>query len=131
MLADRRGQAFGQRRRKRLAGRQLGLERQAVVRPGPLERDPQDHNTAVNPIVIVEVLSDSTEAYDRGQKREHYQTIPTLADYVLVSQREPRIEVYHLKTAGAGVRVARPGDTVELPSINCELAVDEVYRDVF
>ena len=55
----------------------------------PVERDPADENTVVNPVVIVEVLSDSTEAYDRGEKFAHYRRIPSLRDYLLVSQHEP------------------------------------------
>lgn len=61
---------------------------------GPIERDPQDSNTATNPTVIVEILSDSTEAYDRGDKFVHYRRIASLRAYVLVSQHEPRIEIY-------------------------------------
>ena len=48
----------------------------------------------VNPALLVEVLSDSTEAYDRGKKFEHYRQIPTLQEYLLVSQKEPRIEQF-------------------------------------
>src|SRR5207245_2242045 len=52
------------------------------------------HDTVVNPTVLVEVLSDSTEAYDRGKKFEHYRQIPSLQAYLLVSQKEPRIEQF-------------------------------------
>jgi len=54
-----------------------------------LETDPSDSNTVVNPSVVVEVLSDSTESYDRGEKFENYKRIPSLKEYVLVSQDEP------------------------------------------
>ena len=61
---------------------------------GRLEHDPKDENTIVNPIVLVEVLSDSTEGYDRGEKFGHYQRITSLKEYVLVSQHTPRVEVF-------------------------------------
>ena len=59
-----------------------------------LERDLADNDAALNPIVLVEVLSESSEAYDRGQKFAHYRRIPSLREYVLVSQHEQRIEVF-------------------------------------
>lgn len=61
---------------------------------GPLRFAVPEQDTIVNPTVLVEVLSDSTEGYDRGKKFEHYRQIPTLRDYLLVSQKEPRIEAF-------------------------------------
>lgn len=61
---------------------------------GSIELDPEGANTVVNPVAIVEVLSDRTEAYDRGEKFAHYRRIPSLRDYLLVSQHEPWIEHY-------------------------------------
>jgi Uma2 family endonuclease len=62
---------------------------------GPIEYDPEDplHTTITNPMLVVEVLSVTTEKGDRGNKWMHYQRIPSLVEYVLVSQ-EPRIEIY-------------------------------------
>jgi Uma2 family endonuclease len=96
---------------------------------GRLERDPEDANTIVNPIVLVEVLSDSTEAYDRGEKFAHYQRIPSLEEYVLVSQHGPRIEVFRRNEDGKSwtLHIAEASESVKLASIGCELAVDEVY----
>jgi Uma2 family endonuclease len=96
---------------------------------GRLERDPEDANTIVNPIVLVEVLSDSTEAYDRGEKFAHYQRIPSLKEYVIVSQQGPRIEVFHRNEDGKSwtLHVAGASESVKLDSIQCEIAVDEVY----
>ena len=61
---------------------------------GQLETAPDDVDAITNPILLVEVLSDSTEAYDRGAKWAHYRRIASLRDYVLASQAEPLIEVY-------------------------------------
>jgi Uma2 family endonuclease len=97
---------------------------------GKLERDPEDANTIVNPIVLVEVLSDSTEAYDRGEKFAHYRRIPSLKEYVLVSQHEPRIEVFRRGDDGIwSLHEAGVTERVKLTSIACELSVDEVYSD--
>jgi Uma2 family endonuclease len=62
---------------------------------GPIELDPADAKgrTITNPVLLVEVLSSSTEAVDRGDKLRDYQRISSLREYVLVSQ-EPRIEIY-------------------------------------
>jgi Uma2 family endonuclease len=98
---------------------------------GALEVDPDDRNAATNPVVVVEVLSDSSEAYDRGEKFGHYRRIPSLAEYVLVSQRSPRIEVFRKNEAGKWVLAeeASAGEVAPLLSIGCALSVDEVYLD--
>jgi len=91
-----------------------------------------ESDTLENPVLIVEVLSDSTEKYDRGDKFEHYQTIASLRDYVLVSQKKARVEHYHRQPDGSWLlRTSGPGDRVVLESIGCELAVDRVYLKVF
>ena len=72
---------------------------------GGLEVDPDDRNAATNPVVLVEVLSDSSEAYDRGQKFGHYRRIPSLAEE------------------------ASAGEVAPLLSIGCALSVDEMYAD--
>ncbi|MGH7436387.1 MAG: Uma2 family endonuclease, partial [Polyangiaceae bacterium] len=63
---------------------------------GDIEGDPADSSgaTITNPTLLVEVLSPSTEQEDRGNKWQHYQLIPSLREYVLVSQSEPRVEYY-------------------------------------
>jgi Uma2 family endonuclease len=95
----------------------------------PFEPDPEDPNTAVNPVVIVEVLSDSTEAYDRGEKFAHYRRIPSLRDYLLVVQREARLEHYRRNEDDTWtLREVRAPGAVRL-SIGCELSVEDVYLD--
>lgn len=88
-------------------------------------------DAAVNPKVTVEVLSKSTEQHDRGDKWRDYQTIPSLTDYVLVSQRIPRIEHFRRDDDGSWTyRVAGPGGRIEL-STGTILAVDEIYEGAF
>lgn len=100
---------------------------------GRLERDPVDANTIINPIVLVEVLSDSTEKYDRGEKFAHYRRIPSLQEYVLVSQLEPRIEVFRRNADGKSwtLHIAEASERAKIESIGCDIAVDEVYASAF
>lgn len=97
---------------------------------GHLEFASDDKNALVNPMVLVEVLSDTSEAYDRGDKFLHYRRIPSLQEYVLVSQRGPRIEVFRRGSGGTWVFYeAGPGESVALESLGVSLSVDEVYFD--
>jgi len=99
-----------------------------TVACGALRTDPDDRNTVVNPIVLVEVLSPPTQAYDRGEKFEHYRQIESLREYVLVGFAEPAIEVCRRSADGSWEHdVARAGETVALEAIGCGLAVDAVY----
>jgi Uma2 family endonuclease len=96
---------------------------------GPSERDPDDRNAVTNPTLIVEVLSQSTEDYDRGDKFEHYKGLSSLSEYVLVSHRERRIEVFAkdreaIWTGGT----AQNGEVARLASIGARLEVDELYE---
>lgn len=91
---------------------------------------PDDPHAIVNPTVIVEVLSDSTEAYDRGAKASHYRRLASLREYVLVNQHERRIEVFHRNERGLWeLSEAGPGERITLPSLDVSLAVDAVYAD--
>jgi Uma2 family endonuclease len=96
-----------------------------TVTCGALEIEAND--VLVNPQVIVEVLSSTTEQYDRGLKWEGYQRVGSLTDYVLVSQREPRIEHYQRASDGSWTyRVAEAGGRLVLSS-GAVLVVDEIF----
>lgn len=97
---------------------------------GPLEYDPEDaaRTTITNPVLLVEVLSVTTEKGDRGNKWMHYQRIPSLQEYVLVSQ-EPRVEIFRRTSAGTweyfevregNVRLAS-GPTLDLAVLYADL----------
>ncbi|HEY6463025.1 MAG TPA: Uma2 family endonuclease [Polyangiaceae bacterium] len=97
---------------------------------GRLETDPDDSKAIANPVVIVEVLSDSTEARDRGVKAAHYRHLVSLREYVLVAQHERRIEVHRRNEAGRWELFEyEAGQRAELASIGCVVPVDDVYRD--
>lgn len=93
--------------------------------------DDEHLDTLLNPTVIVEVLSPSTEAYDRGEKFAHYRRLESLREYVLVSQDKVRIESYVRQ--GAQWLLSEAGgldDTVKLESIGCDLVLRDIYDKV-
>lgn len=99
---------------------------------GPPQRHPKDASVIVNPRVLIEVLSETTEAYDRGSKFAHYRTIAGLDTYVLVSQHEPRVEWYERSSDGRWTlseAVGEPG-IVRLSSISTSISVAELYADL-
>jgi Uma2 family endonuclease len=89
----------------------------------------------LNPIVIVEVLSQSTEAFDRGEKWERYQTwLPSLLEYILVSQTKLQIEHFIRRSNGEWLYSLQRGldGNLELASVGCTLALGDIYdRIVF
>ena len=89
-------------------------------------------DTLTNPALIIEVLSDSTEAYDRGDKFTHYKSIATLQEYLLIAQHRPHITQYVKQPDGSWsyAEVNEVSATVNLSSVDCVLELTEVYRDV-
>ena len=88
-------------------------------------------DTLLNPIIVVEVLSPSTEAYDKGEKFAHYQELTSLREYILVSQNRIRIEHHRLvKTQWVQTEFYRQEDVMPLASIGCELRLQDIYRRV-
>jgi Uma2 family endonuclease len=89
-------------------------------------------DTLLNPLVLVEVLSDSTEDYDRGTKFTNYRTIASFRDYVLVSTDRVLVESATRREDGSWVlREFRGGERFTIESVGVELAVDELYLKVF
>jgi Uma2 family endonuclease len=88
-------------------------------------------DTLLNPTALIEVLSPSTEAYDRGGKFAHYRKIPTLREYLLVSQDQPSIERY-MRQGDVWILLEAQGLDVSMPleSIDCVLSLREVYDKV-
>jgi Uma2 family endonuclease len=121
-------QVFSSDLRVRVLATGLAAYPDVTVVCGAPELDPEDDDTVTNPRVVVEVLSDSTEKFDRGLKMSHYRQIPTLGAAVLVSQREQRIEVWEREVEETwAVRASGPGETVAIGCIDCSLPVNEVY----
>ncbi|MFL6215504.1 MAG: Uma2 family endonuclease [Blastocatellia bacterium] len=86
----------------------------------------------LNPTLIVEVLSESTEAYDRGKKFDHYRTLDSLSDYLLVTQDHPKVEYYarHLNGKWLLSIFNKLQEVIELASVGCELPLNEIYDKV-
>lgn len=103
----------------------------ASVICGPLQQhEASPTATALNPVILVEVTSDSSEDYDAGAKLEYYRTIPTLREYVIVSHRERRITVHGRAVGGAWeTHIATKDETVDVPSLGVTLSANELYRN--
>ena len=92
----------------------------------------ENKDVLLNPIVIVEILSDSTEAYDRGDKFLHYQLIDSFSEYILISQYACKVEKFSRQTDDTWIysKYVNMEDIVHIESIECELPVSEIYRKV-
>jgi Uma2 family endonuclease len=101
---------------------------------GPHQFDPNDPTgeTVINPKVIIEVLSPSTEGYDRGEKFDRYRQLDSLEEYVLVSQETPRIETFLRREGGTWLLTptSRLGSGAKLRSLEIELPLREVYLGI-
>jgi Uma2 family endonuclease len=89
-------------------------------------------DTLLNPVVIVEVLSDSTRDYDRGRKSQYYRTLPSLMEYLMIAQDEPLIEHWTRQPQNHWdlVDIEDLGQSIELTSIGCALPLAEVYDKI-
>jgi Uma2 family endonuclease len=99
---------------------------------GPLEFAPGTRDVITNPTLLVEVLSESTERYDRGQKFVNYRQIRTLEEYLLVSQWEPRIERFFRQSSDSWLLTEASGidATLELPSLKMTLLLSRIFSKV-
>ena len=102
-----------------------------VVFCGEPEVEDNVFDTLLNPILVIEVLSPSTEAYDKGEKFRHYQELVSLQEYILVSQDKVRVEHYRLaKTQWVQTKLHALEGVLSLASIGCELPLQDIYRRV-
>ena len=103
----------------------------SVVCGKPLFHDDKQ-DVLTNPKVIIEVLSPSTEKYDRSGKFQAYQQIESLTDYLLISQDKPLVEHFQRQSGGQWLYTAHRGlvAVVQVPSIECQLPLSEIYDRV-
>jgi Uma2 family endonuclease len=89
-------------------------------------------DTLINPTAVIEVLSDSTESYDRGIKFGHYRKVESLVEYLLIAQHDYRIEQFVRQPEGPWLRSQLTGlkGSLELPSIQCSIDLSEIYDKV-
>lgn len=103
-----------------------------VVVCGEPRFEDDEVDTLLNPKVMFEVLSESTERYDRGKKAEHYRKLDSLAEYLLISQESVHVEHY-VRQPDNHWLLSETSDlkaTIQLPSIGCQLSVSEIYRKI-
>jgi Uma2 family endonuclease len=103
-----------------------------VVACGLLQFADELQDTITNPTLIAEILSESTEKYDRGARFERYRTVPTLAEYLLVSQGRVHVELYTRQPNGGWILQEwnDPAAEIDLTSLQCRLKIVEVYAKV-
>jgi Uma2 family endonuclease len=89
-------------------------------------------DTVLNPVVLIEVLSESTSDYDRGRKFESYRTLPSLREYLTVAQDKPHIEHWtrQQEDSGSLVEFSNLSQTIRLASIDCVLPLKEIYDKI-
>ena len=99
---------------------------------GELQFHDKRRDIILNPLLVIEVLSDSTEAFDRGAKFQAYQTLDSLKEYILVAQDRPVVEQYVRQADGKWIYTAAVGleSSLTLPSVECSLNLSAVYDKV-
>jgi len=99
---------------------------------GKIELVKRRNDTVTNPVLIVEVLSESTRDYDRGMKFNMYKQVPSLQEYVVVESENPRVECYRRGADDQWVveMIDDTSATVRLASVACEISISEIYRKV-
>ncbi len=98
---------------------------------GKVVRATDDHLAVTNPVVLIEVTSTSTEAYDRGAKLEIYKGLSSVREILILSHGAPHVVIHRRLPDGSWASdEATPGGTVEVQTVGATLAVDEIYRDL-
>jgi Uma2 family endonuclease len=131
-LRGRPCETYSSEMRVRIPSANLYTYPDVVVACGKPEFEDAEVDTLLNPVLIVEVLSKSTAAYDRRQKFDYYRTLPSLEEYLLVEQDEYHVVQYVRQRDGrwllADIRGAEA--SVELSSVGCVLKLADVYERV-
>lgn len=86
----------------------------------------------LNPLIIIEVLSPSTEKFDRGEKARLYRLMPSLEEYILISQDTMQVEHYIRQNNGGWLltELSTPSDVLELPAISCQVSLSDIYAKI-
>jgi len=131
-LRDRPCQNYVNDMRVSVRGGESYLYPDIVVTCGPEQFEDDRFDTLDNPILVIEILSASTEGHDRGAKFLDYQAIPSLAEYVLITQSPRRFEIFRRQADGAWLYQswAFSPPPLVLQSVDCTLLADDVYFKV-
>jgi len=97
-----------------------------------IETCDEDQHAVVNPVLIVEVLSKSTEGYDHGKKFQKYRSIPSFKEYILISQDKPIVEVYHRtdETTWSMVTTLGLDKSFFVHTLNAEIDMQKIYQRI-
>lgn len=111
---------------------QLQLSKKRYVYPDITiscdERDRNQKETIHYPRVVVEVLSPTTEATDRGKKAAYYRACPTIQEYMMVDSEEVLVEVHRREEEKWTINIFEPGDTIILESLSIQFPIEEAYE---
>jgi Uma2 family endonuclease len=134
-LADRRCTVLTSDQRVKVDATGLYTYPDVVVFCGQPVFEDDVHYSATNPLVLAEVLSDSTERYDRGVKFGHYRRLPSVEEYLLLAQDRISVERYRRQSTADGgawilTAVTDPAGAVEIESLGISVPVAEIYADV-
>lgn len=130
-LRGRSCEAYVNDMRVKVAATGLYTYPDVAVVCGEIRFDDAQKDTLLSPTVLIEVLSPSTEAYDRGEKFAHYRRLESLQEYVLIAQDKVRVE--HFRRQGVQwvlTEISDSAGTVELASIECHVALRDIYDKV-
>lgn len=131
-LLERDYAVYGSDMRVRIAAAEKYTYPDAVAICGEEIFEDENEDTLLNPILLIEVLSKSTEAYDRGAKFEYYQTIESFREYVLITQEPFRVEQFVRQDINVWtyLEFRKPDDVVKLSSIGCKLSLSDIYHKI-
>jgi Uma2 family endonuclease len=131
-LRDRDCEMYAADMRVKIPETELYTYPDIVVVCGEPEFEDQVFDTLLNPVVIIEILSKSTENYDRGKKFENYRKIKSLQEYLLVSQEEIHVEHYQRQDNNSWTfrEYALPEEKIILSSINAQLTLADIYAKI-
>ncbi len=136
-LRDRLGsgdcEVFNSEVKVHVASAQRFFYPDATVVCGPLETSPFTEHAITNPKLVVEVLSERTAGYDRGQKFHIYRQIPTLQEYILIEQDQPAVDVFYRQPDGELWRISRTEELdgiLKIRTLDLEIPLAELYARV-
>jgi len=131
-LRDRPCEVYQSDMRVKVSSTGLYTYPDVVVVCGEPRFEDAEVDTLLNPTVLFEVLSETTENYDRGKKFEHYRTLPSLQEYVLVAQDKCHVEQFTRQPDNRWLlwETGNLEGVLSLPSIGCELKLADVYAKV-
>ncbi len=130
LLREKKCNVFNSDQKVRIESVSKSLYPDVSVTCGTVERFKEDTKAITNPVLLIEVLSDSTAIYDQGNKFKYYSNLPSLQEYVLVSQHEPLVQIFYRETYTdlwqmswvEGIEQA-----VHLQSLGINVALRELY----